>query len=275
VYTTAALLKPNPGAAKHSGDEGIQVIDSIGVATAWGALAASGIVAGALLGVFARLSHSAIARAMAVGAGLLLGAATVELAADVIEAEPYLGMLVLLLGAAGFSVGNACLAGRGAQHRKRCGECVAQPSEAEMPNSGLAIALGTAMDAVPEALVLGLVLHSQGPDAALIAAIALGNLPEAMSASAGMRAAKRSVPWILRLWMLIAVATTVLTGAGFALAGVLTERSALLLQAFGAGALVAMVSETLLPEAVHKGPAYSGLITAIGFAALLLLTVLL
>jgi zinc transporter, ZIP family len=108
-----------------------------------------------------------------------------------------------------------------------------------MPNSGLAIAMGTAMDAVPEALVLGLVLHAHGPDAALIA-----------------------------------VATALLTGAGFALAGVLTEDTALLLQAFGAGALLAMVSETLLPEAAHEGPGYSGLVTAIGFAALLLLTVL-
>ena len=54
----------------------------------------------------------------------------------------------------------------------------------------------------------------------------------------------------------------------------LTEATALLLQAFGAGALLAMVSETLLPEAAHEGPGYSGLVTAIGFAALLLLTVL-
>lgn len=140
-----------------------------------------------------------------------------------------------------------------------------------MPNSGLAIAMGTAMDAVPEALVLGLVLHTHGPDAALIAAITLGNLPEAMSASAGMRMADRSIGWILRLWGLVAVATTLLTGAGFALAGVLSEGSALLLQAFGAGALLAMISETLLPEAADDGLGYSGLVTAIGFAALLLL----
>jgi zinc transporter ZupT len=45
----------------------------------------------------------------------------------------------------------------------------------------------------------------------------------------------------------------------------------LLLQAFGAGALLAMVSETLLPEAAHERPAYSGLVTSIGFGALLLL----
>lgn len=249
----------------------ITPVDSVVTAVAWGGVTAAGIMAGALLGIFARLTHGAIARSMSVGAGLLLAAASVELAAEVLKVAPYKGILVLLIGATAFSAGNAWLSGRGAHHRKRCGECVAQPSEAEMPNSGLAIAMGTAMDAVPEALVLGLVLHAHGPDAALIAAITLGNLPEAMSASAGMRAANRSVGWIVRLWGLIAVATALLTGAGFGLAGIVDDTAALLLQAFGAGALLAMVSETLLPEAAHEGPAYSGLVTAIGFAALLLL----
>ncbi len=246
-------------------------VDSIAMATAWGGLTASGILIGALLGVFVRLTHGVIARSMSIGAGLLLAAASAELAVEVLKITPYVGILVLLIGAASFSAGNAWLSAQGAKHRKRCGECVAQPTEVEMPNSGLAIKMGTAMDAVPEALVLGLVLHAHGPDAALIAAITLGNLPEAMSASAGMRHANRSNGWILRLWGLIAVATALLTGAGFILAGALTEDVALLLQAFGAGALLAMVSETLLPEAAHEGPEFSGLVTAIGFSVLLLL----
>ena len=56
------------------------------------------------------------------------------------------------------------------------------------------------MDAIPEALVLGLTLKTHRPEAALIAAIALGNLPEAISGSAGMEAAGRSVKWILGVW---------------------------------------------------------------------------
>jgi ZIP family zinc transporter len=246
-------------------------VDSIIVATAWGALTAVGIMVGALLGVFARLTHGVIARTTSFGAGLLLAAASVELAAEVIKHSPYLGVAVMLIGAVSFSAGNAWLSSRGAHHRKRCGECVTQFSETEMPNSGMAIAMGTAMDAVPEALVLGLVLHAHGPDAALIAAIALGNLPEALSASSGMREANRTISWILGLWGAISLSTALLTGAGFALAGVLSEDAALYLQAFGAGALLAMVSETLLPEAAHEGPAFSGLVTALGFAALLLL----
>ncbi len=245
---------------------------SLPIALFWGAVPAAGIMAGALLGVYAPLSHRSIARAMSLGAGLLLAAAAVELAAEVTRDSPWAGVAALLIGGAAFSAANAWLARRGAKDRKRCGECVAQPSEAEVPSSGLAIAMGTAMDAVPEAIVLGLALHAQGPNAALIAAITLGNLPEAMSASAGMRAARRKVAWILGLWAMISAATTVLTGVGYAFAAVLTAHHALLLQAFGAGALLAMVAETLLPEAAHEGPAFSGVVAAAGFGALLLIS---
>ena len=244
------------------------------IAVIWGAVPAIGIMGGALLGVFSSFSHRIIARIMALGAGLLLAAAAVELAAEVTHTHPVQGVVVLLFGAAAFSLANAWLANRGAKDRKRCGECVAQPSENEVPNSGLAIALGTAMDAVPEALVLGLSLHMEGPNAALIAAITLGNMPEAMSASAGMRTAQRRIGWILGLWAWIGLATVVLTGAGFLLAGMLTPHHALLLQAFGAGALLAMVAETLLPEAAHETPTFSSLVAATGFAALLLLSAL-
>ena len=71
------------------------------------------------------------------------------------------------------------------------------------------------MDAIPEALVLGLTLKTHGLEAALIAAIALGNLPEAISGSAGMKDAGRSVKWILGVWGTVAFSTVVLTGAAF------------------------------------------------------------
>jgi ZIP family zinc transporter len=43
-----------------------------------------------------------------------------------------------------------------------------------------------------------------------------------------------------------------------------------MLKAYGAGALIAMAAETMIPEAFHNGPRYSGLLAAAGFAALIL-----
>lgn len=240
-------------------------------ASVWALVTVSGIVIGAVIGVMQWLGHTPLARITAVGAGLILSAATVELAAEVLHEDPGSGVAALLVGALAFSSANAWLERRGAADRKRCGECVSQPDEQTAPNSGTAIALGTAMDAVPEALVLGLTLRQSGPDAALIAAIVLGNVPEALSGASGMIAAHRRLAWVLRLWFTIAAATVALTIAGFAAAGAMTDDVALLLQAFAAGALLALVAETMLPEASHGSVRFTGLAAASGFGALLLI----
>jgi ZIP family zinc transporter len=61
-----------------------------------------------------------------------------------------------------------------------------------------------------------------------------------------------------------------LTVAGFWVAGSLSQTVTAALQLFGAGALIAMVTETVIPEAVHGTPRFAGTVAATGFAALLL-----
>jgi zinc transporter, ZIP family len=244
----------------------------IGVALAWGAVSSLGLIVGALVGTFSRLSHRAIALAMSVGAGVLLAAASLDLAAEAIHvAGPMPAVGSLLLGAAMMSAANAVLARFGAANRKRCGECTPQPTESEQPGSGLAIALGTALDAVPEALVLGLALHEPGLPVELLLAIAVGNLPEALSGSAGMRIAGRRRRYVLLLWSGIALAAALATAAGYAGFASLGRSWVAQLQAFGAGALLAMTAETMIPEAFHNSPRFSGFVAAIGFCVLLLL----
>src|SRR5687768_16541941 len=109
-------------------------------AAAWGAVSASGLLIGAFVGVFSRLPHRTIAMSMSVGAGLLLAGVSLKVAADAIRiAGPVPAALLLLLGAALFSGSNALLARFGAAHRKRCGECVEQPTESQQPGSGIGI----------------------------------------------------------------------------------------------------------------------------------------
>ena len=123
-------------------------------ALAWGTVSSAGLLIGAIVGSFFRMSHHAIARAMSVGAGLLLAGVSFKVAADAVKiAGPVAAALSLLLGAALFSLSNALLARFGAGHRKRCGDCVQQPSESQQPGSGVAIAFGNALDGLPEALV--------------------------------------------------------------------------------------------------------------------------
>ena len=245
--------------------------DDVWAAIALGAVPSVGLLVGAIAGSVSRLSHQPIAMAMSVGAGLLLAGVSLKVAADAIRiAGPVAAALSLLLGAAVFSASNALLARFGAAHRKRCGECIQQPAESQQPGSGVAIGLGNALDAVPEAMVLGIALRDPVVPLALVLAFSMGNLPVAFSSTAGMRAAGRSYRYIFLLWSAIAIGATVVIAAGYAGFASLNEAWPPRLQAFGAGALLAMAAETMIPEASHNSPRFSGLFAAFGFGLLLL-----
>jgi ZIP family zinc transporter len=246
-------------------------VDGVWAALALGAVSFAGLLVGAIAGAFSRVPHHAIAMAMSVGAGLLLAGVSLKVAADAIRmAGPAAAALSLLLGAAAFSATNALLARFGAAHRKRCGECVRQPAESERPGSGVAIALGNALDAAPEAMVLGIALRDPVVPLTLVIAFSVGNLPAALSSTTGMRAAGRSYRYIFLLWAAIAVGASIAIAAGYAGFSSLGQAWPPRLHAFGAGALLAMTAETTIPEAFHNSPRFSGLLVAFGFGLLLL-----
>jgi ZIP family zinc transporter len=246
-------------------------VDEIWAALALGAVSSAGLLVGAIVGSFSRLPHQPIAMAMSVGSGLLLAGVSLKVAADAIRvAGPMAAALSLLLGAAAFSASNALLARVGGAHRKRCGECVQQPTESQRPGSGVAVALGNALDAAPEAMVLGIALRDPVVPLTLVIAFSVGNLPVALSSTAGMHAAGRSVPYIFLLWSAIAIGAALAIAAGYVWVGSLSEAWPPRLQAFGAGALLAMTAETMIPEAFHNSPRFSGLLVAFGFGLLLL-----
>ena len=261
-----------PDAVSHAESTPVPTsADNVWAALALGAVSFVGLLVGAIVGLFSRMPHRPIAMSMSVGAGLVLAGVSLKVAADAIEAAgPIAAALSLLIGATVFSATNALLSRFGAAQRKRCGDCVQQPAESQLPGSGVAIALGNALDAVPEAMVLGIALHDPVVPLALVIAFSIGNLPVAVSSTAGMRTAGRSYTYIILLWGSIAIGGAGAIVAGYvgfdSLSGSWPPR----LQAFGAGALLAMTAETMIPEAFHNSPRFSGLLAAFGFGLLLL-----
>jgi ZIP family zinc transporter len=261
---------PNEHPVEHR-DAGGELTGEVWAALALGAVSSVGLLVGVIAGAFTRIPHQRIAITMSVGAGLLLAAVSLKVATDAVRlAGPIAATLSLLLGAAAFSAVNAVLGRFGATHRKRCGDCVPQPTESQQPGSGVAIALGNALDAAPEAMVLGVALRDPVIPVALTIAFSLGNLAMALSSTAGMRAAGRSYSYIFLLWIAVAIGAVAAIVAGYVGFGSLGEAWPSRLQAFGAGALLAMTAETMIPEAFHKSPRFSGLFAAFGFGLLLL-----
>jgi ZIP family zinc transporter len=86
-----------------------------------------------------------------------------------------------------------------------------------------------------------------------------------------MRLASRSSTYVLILWSGTALVTAAITALAFYFLGDLGPHVKAILKAYGAGALIAMTAESMIPEAFHNGPRYSGVLAAGGFAALILL----
>ncbi|MFG1838596.1 ZIP family metal transporter [Micromonospora sp. NPDC049175] len=231
----------------------------------WGLLAGSALLVGAAVGWFARVPQRVIASIMAFGAGVLLSAVSFELIA---EAHAQGGLLPTALGAGGgalvYTLANLGLARHGARHRKRSGD--QQPSEGEQPGSGSAIAVGALLDGVPESVVIGASLLGGGAVSLVtVAAVFLSNVPEGLSSAAGMRQAGRSRRYVFLLWIGIALVSGVAALLGNTLLGGAPPEVLAGITALAAGAILAMITDTMIPEAFENAHLLVGLITVAGF----------
>ncbi len=234
-------------------------------AGAWGLLAGSALLAGAATGYLTRVPRKVIASVMAFGAGVLLSAVAFELIG---EAHAQAGLLPTAAGAlAGAVVYTACnvlLARRGARHRKRSG--TQQPSEADQGGSGSALAVGALLDGVPESIVIGTSLLGGGKVSIVtVVAVFLSNVPEGLSSAAGMRRAGRSRAYVFGLWTGIAVISALAAVAGYTLLGDAPPAVLATITALAGGAILAMISDTMIPEAFEDAHLLIGLITVAGF----------
>src|SRR5687768_165782 len=113
-------------------------------AALFGLVSASGLIVGAVMGLWLGMRHRTIACVTAVGVGLLIAAASLYLIAEALQSVTApLAASGALAGAATFSLANLALRRWSAEKRKRCGECVRQPNEADVRGSGAAIAVGS------------------------------------------------------------------------------------------------------------------------------------
>jgi ZIP family zinc transporter len=235
----------------------------------WGLLSGSALVLGAALSWFLQVPARLVAAVMAFGAGVLISALSFDLMDEAQRRGGFTATAAgFLAGAAIYTAVNIALSRYGAKHRKRSGK-----HQTDEGGGGLAIAAGALLDGIPESVVIGVsLLQGEGVSLVAVAAIFLSNLPEGLSSAAGMQKAGRSAGYVFGVWGGIALLSGIAALVGnLAMENVRPETVALV-TAIAAGAILAMLADTMIPEAFEEAHDYAGLVTAAGFLAAFALT---
>jgi ZIP family zinc transporter len=228
----------------------------------WGFIAGSSLVLGAALALVAHPGHRIVGLTMAFGAGMLITSIAYELVGDALAEGDAAGIAVaMLLGALVFVAGDIAIDRLGGDRPR-----MATPGEEV--GSGPAIALGAVLDGIPESFVLGLTVLSQGSvNVAFMAAVFVSNIPEGLSASACLASSGWPRARILGMWTLIALVSGLAAFCGYAFFDNQGAFVAGRVQAFAAGAILAMLADAMMPDGFKFGGQFAGLVTVLGFVA--------
>lgn len=243
-------------------------IPAVPEALLWGAVGASSLVLGAVLGLGVRLSKRVLALLMGFGAGTLISAVSFELAEEALAQGGALALVIgLAVGALAFYFGDRLVEGMGGQERPQ------RPRGADAGSSGNALVLGAVLDGVPEQAAIGLSLASgESVGIALVAAVFLSNVPESVASAAAMRRVGHGRRQVLGLWLGVAVLLTAASGLGYLLLGDASGTVTGTVQGVAAGAILVMLADSLIPEALRGGGPTVGLVTTLGFALAVLIS---
>ena len=171
-----------------------------------------------------------------------------------------------LVGAGLYTAANVYISRRGAAHRKRSGAGTTAKQQEAADGGGLAIAVGALLDGIPESVVIGVSLLSSGKvGLTTVAAVFLSNVPEGLSSAAGMRRAGRSPAYVFGVWTAIALVSGLAALLGNVLLAGASPQLIAAVTAVAAGAILAMLTDTMIPEAFENAHDYAGLITVLGF----------
>jgi zinc transporter, ZIP family len=255
-------------------------VGDLGPSIGWGLAIAASLLAGGTVAALLRLPPRLAALITALGGGVLLAAIALEL---VPEADERAGLfptaLGLLAGTLIFVGADAYLSrDEGMQEMRRSGHAAAAGREMSMPSAGEgaargeSIAVGIFVDGVPESVALGLTIAEGAVGLALLVGILVGNVVEAYGAAQPIVASGRSRRFALTLLAAIGLALAFATVLG---GTVLADASDTLIgtaEAVAAGAVLAVVSISVIPYAFGEVSRSVAIATVLGFIAGFLLS---
>jgi zinc transporter, ZIP family len=114
--------------------------------------------------------------------------------------------------------------------------------------------------------VIGLTLLQAGTvGVSILVAVFISNVPESIAATSGLR--EQGWPWsrLYLMWSVTALVCALASAAGYTLLDGASPRQLAFTFAFAGGAILAMLSTTMIPEAYEYAGRLAGLSTTLGF----------
>ncbi len=236
------------------------------VAAAWGGVAASSLLVGMIIGLRWSPPQRLLGLVLGFGAGALFAAIAFDLVDGALDhGGEWTASIGMLFGALVYVGGSRAL-------RSNSGNASDDDS---LAGDSRSIVLGATLDGIPESMAIGSSVWLAGAGAVsltLPVAVALSNLPEALGATVGMRHSGVPTRHIVATWTWLVLASAAASTIGYAVLSHLDERIGSVLDASTAGAVLAMVADTMTPDAYKAVGRAAGLATVLGFAVSLLLS---
>ncbi len=228
----------------------------------WGLTATSSLILGGIISLMIRPSDKLLGIIMGFGAGALISAVAYELMFEAVKLAKGSGFPAIgfFLGALVFFFSDKFLESTGGKERKSI-----NPSH--QASLLFPMVLAIILDGVPESLVIGLgILENGTVSMAMLVAVFISNLPESIAGTIGMKASQWGWKKIILLWLSVSLICAFATVAGYGLLENASPKWLAFINAFAGGAILMMLSNTMIPEAFEHGGKLAGVSTVMGFA---------
>ena len=228
----------------------------------YGGASGLALLAGAWAGIYFKFKDRIIARFMAFGAGVLICALTFGLMEQAFNHGGFDAVFLgFLLGGLMFIAGDYVIhILGGTRHRK------IQHFDNNASINGKAITMGALLDGIPESTALGIALFAGGGTGILMLfAIILSNFPEGISSISGLKKAGFSTAKIISIWLIVAIILATISVLSYVFLHDLNLNAIGAIESFAAGAILAMLANSMMPEAFEEGGPSIGMLTIFGF----------
>jgi len=215
-----------------------------------------------MIGTSLKISQKTIAAIMAFGSGVLICALTFGLMEEAFKHGGFDAVIIgFLLGGVVFISGDFLIHRIGGRNHKRKAHF-----RSTRETNGKAIVLGSLLDGIPESMALGVALLSKkGTGLLMLVAIFLSNLPESLSSIDDLQREGFPKQRIYLFWSIVSLCVALSVVMSFLFLKNLDLNSLGLIESFASGAILAMLADSMMPEAYEDGGFLIGFLTMLGF----------